>query len=145
MKKKLNIAIIGLGNIGSYLYTFLKQADIFISAIGSAKLYDYSFFKEGSTIIDIGISSVDGKTYGDIDNDKINSAITELDSVDILYDKLKKVYKINIDGDNIAKLKETYNKAEIKDMNEMYKLCLVEVSTELKNISNILIYNLFAA
>jgi len=25
MKKKLNIAIIGLGNIGSYLYTFLKQ------------------------------------------------------------------------------------------------------------------------
>ena len=25
MKKKLNIAIIGLGNICSYLYTFLKQ------------------------------------------------------------------------------------------------------------------------
>ena len=25
MKKKLNIAIIGLGNIGSHLYTFLKQ------------------------------------------------------------------------------------------------------------------------
>ena len=25
MKKKLNIAIIGLGNIGSYLYTFLKH------------------------------------------------------------------------------------------------------------------------
>ena len=25
MKKKLNIAIIGLGNIGSYLYKFLKE------------------------------------------------------------------------------------------------------------------------
>ena len=37
---------------------------------------DYSFFKEGSTIIDIGISSVDGKTYGDIDIDKIGDLVS---------------------------------------------------------------------
>ena len=55
---------------------FTKQADIFISAIGTAKIYDHSFFKEGSTIIDIGISSVDGKTYGDIDTDKIGELVS---------------------------------------------------------------------
>ncbi len=51
---------------------FIKQADIFISAVGSAKLYDSSYFKQGVTIIDIGISSVDGKTYGDIDTQNIS-------------------------------------------------------------------------
>ena len=51
---------------------FITQADIFISAVGSAKLYDSSYFKKGATIIDIGISSVDGKTYGDIDTQNIS-------------------------------------------------------------------------
>ena len=51
---------------------FITQADIFISAVGSAKLYDSSYFKQGATIIDIGISSVDGKTYGDIDTRNIS-------------------------------------------------------------------------
>ena len=51
---------------------FITQADIFISAVGSAKLYDFSYFKQGATIIDIGISSVDGKTYGDIDTQNIS-------------------------------------------------------------------------
>jgi len=51
---------------------FTTQADIFISAVGSAKLYDSSYFKQGATIIDIGISSVDGKTYGDIDTQNLN-------------------------------------------------------------------------
>jgi methylenetetrahydrofolate dehydrogenase (NADP+)/methenyltetrahydrofolate cyclohydrolase len=51
---------------------FITQADIFISAVGSAKLYDFSYFKQGATIIDIGISSVDGKTYGDIDTQNLS-------------------------------------------------------------------------
>ena len=51
---------------------FITQADIFISAVGSAKLHDSSYFKQGATIIDIGISSVDGKTYGDIDTQNIS-------------------------------------------------------------------------
>ena len=55
---------------------FTKQADVFISAIGSAKIYDRTFFKEGATIIDIGISSVDGKTYGDIDTDQIADLVS---------------------------------------------------------------------
>ena len=51
---------------------FISQADIFISAVGTAKLYDSSYFKDGATIIDIGISSVDGKTYGDIDTQNLS-------------------------------------------------------------------------
>ena len=51
---------------------FITQADIFISAVGSAKLYDSSYFKQGATIIDIGISSIDGKTYGDIDTQNLS-------------------------------------------------------------------------
>ena len=64
-----NVSVIHSKTSNQKLFT--KQADIFISAIGTAKIYDHSFFKEGSTIIDIGISSVDGKAYGDIDTDKI--------------------------------------------------------------------------
>ena len=55
---------------------FITQADIFISAVGSAKLYDSSYFKQGATIIDIGISSVDGKTYGDIDTQNLSEVVS---------------------------------------------------------------------
>ena len=46
---------------------FLSKADIFISAVGKSKMFDKSYFKEGSYVIDVGISVVDGKSYGDID------------------------------------------------------------------------------
>ena len=55
---------------------FIPQADIFISAVGSAKLYDFSYFKKGATIIDIGISSVDGKNYGDIDTQNLSEVVS---------------------------------------------------------------------
>ena len=55
---------------------FIAQADIFISAVGSAKLYDFSYFKKGATIIDIGISSVDGKNYGDIDTQNLSEVVS---------------------------------------------------------------------
>ena len=55
---------------------FITQADIFISAVGSAKLYDFSYFKKGATIIDIGISSVDGKNYGDIDTQNLSEVVS---------------------------------------------------------------------
>ena len=46
---------------------FVSMADIFISAVGKSKMFDKSYFKEGSYVIDVGISVVDGKSYGDID------------------------------------------------------------------------------
>ena len=52
---------------------FTSNADIFISAIGKPMHYDISFFKENSTVIDVGISSVDSKTYGDIDTKELQN------------------------------------------------------------------------
>ena len=69
-----NVSVIHSKTTNQKLFT--KEADIFISAIGSAKMYDHTFFKNGATIIDIGISSVDGKTYGDIDTVQIGEVIS---------------------------------------------------------------------
>ena len=46
---------------------FISKADIFISAVGKSKMFNKSYFKEGSYVVDVGISVVDGKSYGDID------------------------------------------------------------------------------
>ena len=69
-----NVTVIHSKTTNQKLFT--KEADIFISAIGSAKMYDSTYFKNGATIIDIGISSVDGKTYGDIDTFEIGEVIS---------------------------------------------------------------------
>ena len=55
---------------------FTVNADILISAIGKPMNYDISFFKENSTVIDVGISSVDKKTYGDIDTNNIENYLS---------------------------------------------------------------------
>ena len=52
---------------------FISNADIFISAVGKSKIFDKSFFKEGSYVIDVGISVVDGKSYGDIDTSDLDN------------------------------------------------------------------------
>jgi methylenetetrahydrofolate dehydrogenase (NADP+)/methenyltetrahydrofolate cyclohydrolase len=68
-----NVTVIHSKTTNQKLYT--QNADIFISAIGSPKLYDYSYINEGATVIDIGISSVDNKTYGDIDTDNLDQVV----------------------------------------------------------------------
>lgn len=50
---------------------FIKEADIFISAIGKAEFYDRSYFKNGAFIIDVGTSYKNGKIVGDVDIDSI--------------------------------------------------------------------------
>jgi methylenetetrahydrofolate dehydrogenase (NADP+)/methenyltetrahydrofolate cyclohydrolase len=52
---------------------FISKADIFISAVGKSKMFDKSYFKEGSYVIDVGISVVDGKSYGDIDTSDLDN------------------------------------------------------------------------
>ena len=52
---------------------FVSKADIFISAVGKSKMFDKSYFKEGSYVIDVGISVVDGKSYGDIDTAELDN------------------------------------------------------------------------
>ncbi len=68
-----NVTVIHSKTTNQKLYT--QNADIFISAIGSPKLYDYTYINEGATVIDIGISSVDNKTYGDIDTDNLDQVV----------------------------------------------------------------------
>ena len=51
----------------------IKNADIFISAIGRANYYDKDYFKDGQVLIDVGTSYIDGKAYGDIDYDSISN------------------------------------------------------------------------
>jgi len=52
---------------------FISNADIFISAVGKSKIFDKSYFKEGSYVIDVGISVVNGKSYGDIDTSDLDN------------------------------------------------------------------------
>ncbi len=52
---------------------FISNADIFISAVGKTKIFDKSYFNEGSYVIDVGISIVDGKSYGDIDTSDLDN------------------------------------------------------------------------
>ena len=52
---------------------FISKADIFISAVGKSKIFDKSYFKEGSYVIDVGISIVDGTSYGDVDTTDLDN------------------------------------------------------------------------
>lgn len=56
----------------------IKNADIFISAIGKADYYDKSFFKEGQLLIDVGTSEVNGKIKGDINLESLEDLDLEL-------------------------------------------------------------------
>lgn len=60
----------------------IKKADIFISAIGKAKYFDRSYFRENMTLIDVGTSVLDGKIYGDIDYDSLEDM-----DIDVLTNK----------------------------------------------------------
>jgi methylenetetrahydrofolate dehydrogenase (NADP+)/methenyltetrahydrofolate cyclohydrolase len=48
-----------------------KQADILIAAVGRAHMIDESFIKDRATVIDVGVSRVDGKIQGDVDFDNV--------------------------------------------------------------------------
>ncbi|MFO7969680.1 MAG: bifunctional methylenetetrahydrofolate dehydrogenase/methenyltetrahydrofolate cyclohydrolase FolD [Candidatus Izemoplasmatales bacterium] len=48
-----------------------NQADILVVAVGKAKMIDESYIKSGAILIDVGISRVEGKLYGDIDFDSV--------------------------------------------------------------------------
>jgi methylenetetrahydrofolate dehydrogenase (NADP+)/methenyltetrahydrofolate cyclohydrolase len=43
------------------------KADLIISAVGQAKLIGASQVKDGVVLIDVGVSQIDGKSYGDVD------------------------------------------------------------------------------
>lgn len=47
-------------------------ADILISAVGSAHIIKKDMVKKGATVIDVGVSKIDGKIVGDIDFDNVS-------------------------------------------------------------------------
>lgn len=57
---------------------FIKNSDIFISAIGKANFYDESYFKDGMCLLDVGTSYVDGKLVGDIDYSSLENLEVEV-------------------------------------------------------------------
>lgn len=82
------------------------NADILISATGQARLVNSKFVKEGAVIIDVGISSYEGKISGDVDFDEVikNSKVGYITPVPggvgpmTVYSLMKntiKAYKIN--------------------------------------------------
>ena len=50
-----------------------KQADILIAAVGKAQMVDKSFVKDNAVVIDVGVSRVDGKLYGDVKFDEVKN------------------------------------------------------------------------
>ena len=45
----------------------IKEADVVIVAIGRKWFLDGSMIKKGATVVDVGLTRVDGKLYGDVD------------------------------------------------------------------------------
>ena len=48
------------------LKKYTKNADVLIVAVGKKHLINKSMIKEGAVIIDVGITRIDGKIYGDV-------------------------------------------------------------------------------
>ena len=51
------------------LKKYTKDADVLIVAVGHKHLIDKSMIQEGAVIIDVGITRIDGKIYGDVNPD----------------------------------------------------------------------------
>ena len=71
--KKYNANVTVIHSKTSNPKEFISKADIFISAVGKSKIFDKSYFKEGSCVIDVGISIVEGKSYGDVDTTDLDN------------------------------------------------------------------------
>lgn len=56
----------------------IKNADIFISAIGKANFYDKSYFSEGMLVVDVGTTYLDGKIVGDVDYESLEDMDLEV-------------------------------------------------------------------
>jgi methylenetetrahydrofolate dehydrogenase (NADP+)/methenyltetrahydrofolate cyclohydrolase len=65
------------------LKTLTRQCDIFVSAIGKAHFIDESYFdpKMKTTVIDVGINSLDGKLVGDVKMDTVQNVVAGISPV----------------------------------------------------------------
>ncbi|SUU92417.1 Bifunctional protein FolD [Anaerococcus octavius] len=75
---KKNATVTILNSSSTNDKAIIKNADIFISAIGKANFYDKSYFKDGQLLIDVGTSYVNGKIIGDIKFDDLENLDIEI-------------------------------------------------------------------
>lgn len=52
-----------------------QKADIIVSAMGQSKLINKNYVKKGQIVIDVGITKIDGKLYGDTDFEVIKDIV----------------------------------------------------------------------
>jgi methylenetetrahydrofolate dehydrogenase (NADP+)/methenyltetrahydrofolate cyclohydrolase len=57
----------------SDLKSYMRNADIVISAIGKSWMITADYLKSDSVVIDIGISNTDKKNYGDVNPDGLDN------------------------------------------------------------------------
>lgn len=74
--KKYNGNVTVVHSKTSDLKSYTHQADILISAIGKSRMFTREYFKEGAVVIDIGISNVDNKNYGDINPEGLEDQLS---------------------------------------------------------------------
>ena len=55
--------------------SYTKEADILIVAIGKPNHIDASYVRKGQVVIDVGITSVEGKLIGDVDFDSVKDIV----------------------------------------------------------------------
>jgi methylenetetrahydrofolate dehydrogenase (NADP+)/methenyltetrahydrofolate cyclohydrolase len=58
-----------------------KTADVLISAVGKKGLITADHVKDGAVVIDVGITRVDGKIYGDVDFDNVKDKVSYITPV----------------------------------------------------------------
>lgn len=78
--KPLGLALLNLNATVTYAHShtknlkeLTKQADILIVATGKSHLIKKDMIKKGATVIDVGVSRVDGHIVGDVDFENVSS------------------------------------------------------------------------
>ena len=73
--QKHNATVTVLHSKSKNINDIIKRSDVVISAIGKPYFLNRTHFKEGSIVIDVGISKKDNKSYGDIDPSNTNEIL----------------------------------------------------------------------
>ncbi|HEC25275.1 MAG TPA: bifunctional 5,10-methylenetetrahydrofolate dehydrogenase/5,10-methenyltetrahydrofolate cyclohydrolase [bacterium] len=73
--------VVSLNIFTKDIKSFTQKADILISATGKMHLIDESFVKKGSVVIDVGISNINGKIYGDVNYDRVIDKVSKITPV----------------------------------------------------------------
>ena len=84
------------------LKEYTKEADIIVSAVGKKSFLTSDMVKEGSVVIDVGITREQGKIYGDVDFDKVKELASYITPVPggvgpmTVYELMENVYQARI-------------------------------------------------